>query len=157
MGAIADCQSPGATVVGGGDEGAGTGGTSSGEHGTRNFLRRAKGDGADRRTRSTQKGAERAGGFGSANHIVEEWDEFFAKRLVQMIGESATEFFVFARGECGGDGAGVLAVFHGLQAIDTGWQEPARLLGGNFEIRDQQNEVELRGNGEALPLSGANN
>ena len=58
-----------------------------------------------------------------------------------MIGEGAAKLFVFARGKGGGDGAGVSGVLHGVEAIDPGGQETARVAGGDFEIRDQKDEM----------------
>ena len=66
---------------------------------------------------------------------------FFAEGLVQAIDEGAAKFFVFARGKCGGDGAGVPAVFHCVQAIDPGGQDTTRVFCGDLEIRNQKHEV----------------
>src|SRR5438067_9436376 len=85
-----------AAVVGGGDDCARAGGIGSGEHGARNSFRRAKGDGANRRTRSAQERAKCAGGFGGGDHVVDEGNELLAEGLVQTIREGAAEFFVFA-------------------------------------------------------------
>ena len=66
---FADCQNPGAAIVGGGDDGPRAIGVRGGQHGARDFFGRTEGDGADRGTGSAQECAERAGGFGGGDHI----------------------------------------------------------------------------------------
>lgn len=116
-------------------------GSCGGEHGARDLFGRTKCDSADCRTRSAQECSERAGGFGDTDHVVEEWDQLLAKRLVQVVDESAVKFFVIPRGKCGGDGAGVPAVFHGFETIDPGRQDAARLFCGDLEIWNQEHEM----------------
>ena len=138
---IAGGHKAGAAIVSGRDDGLGAVGLGGGKHGARDFVGRTEGDSADRGTRSAQEGAERAGGFGGIDHFVEKGDQLFAKGLMQMIGESALELFVFAGGKGGGDGAGIPAVFHRVEAIDPGGQETACVVGGDFEIRNQEHKV----------------
>ena len=71
---------------------------------------------------------------------------------MQPIDEGAAQIFVFARGERCGDGAGVPAILHGMPAVDLGRQNAARVFGGDLEIRDQEDEVQLGGDREHLPL-----
>src|SRR5688500_1216282 len=84
---ISNLQKAGAAIVGGGDNGAGARRRGGGEHGARNFLGCAKGNGADRGARAAQEGAQRAGGFGGGDYFIEKWDEFLAEGLMKVIGE----------------------------------------------------------------------
>src|SRR5947207_4119048 len=138
---ISDCGSwilgsynPRAPIVGRRNDYPGAFGICGGQHGSRNLLRRAKSDCTDGRTRSAQESPERACGFGRSDDAIEEWDHFLAERLVQVIDEGALKFLVFARGKCGGDGACVPAVFHGVQAIDLGRPDTTRLFCFDLEI-----------------------
>jgi stage III sporulation protein SpoIIIAA len=53
-----------------------------------------KGDCTDTGSRSTQERTERAGRFSRINDVVEEWNHFLAKGLVQMIEECAPELLI---------------------------------------------------------------
>ena len=87
--------------------------------------------------------------------MVEEWDKFLAEGLVQPIDEGAAQFLVFAGGESCCNRARVPAIFHRVQAIDPGRQNTPRMFRGDLEIRNQENEVQLRRDGEPLPLPAA--
>ncbi len=71
---------------------------------------------------------------------------------MEMIGEGAAQGLIFAGGEGGGDGAGVSGILHGVKAIDAGRKESASFGCGDFEIGDEKDEVQLRGDGEHLAL-----
>ena len=78
-----------AAIIGGGDDGAAAGRIGGGGHGAGDFFGRAKGDGANGGTGAAEESAERAGGFGRGDDVVEEWDQSFPKRLMEMIHEGA--------------------------------------------------------------------
>src|SRR5205085_1958411 len=86
---ILDFQYSGAAIVGGGDEGAGARRIGGGGHGAGDFFGRAKGDGTNGGTGAAEESAESAGGYGGGDDVVEEWDQFFPKRLMEMIHEGA--------------------------------------------------------------------
>jgi hypothetical protein len=153
--AIFDLQKPRAAVVGDCNQDAGAGRIGGGKHGSRDFLRRTKRDGTNGGTGAAQEGAEGTGRSGSGDDFIEEWDQFFAEGLVEMIRESAAERLVFARSKRSSDGAGVPRILHRLQTIDPGGKEPARFFRGDFEIGHKKNEMELRGNGKHLAVTSA--
>ena len=75
---------------------------------------------------------------------------------MKMIGESATEKLVFPGSERGGDGAGVTRILDGVQPIDSGRKKGARFGGRDFEIGDEEDEVQLGGNRKQLVFEAAN-
>ena len=74
---------------------------------------------------------------------------------MEMIGKGAAQGLIFPRSEGCGDGAGVSGIFDRLQTIDAGRKKPPRVVRGDFEIRDQQDEMQLSGDGEHLALEAA--
>ena len=146
-----------AAIVGGGNDRARAIRCGGGEHGARDFFGRPERNGADAGAGSAQECAECAGGFGRGDDLVEEWNEFFAVWLVQAVRERTLQALIFARGEGGGKGARIPGILQGVQTIDPGRQETTRFLGRDFELRNQKNEVKLRGNREGLPARSAHN
>ena len=118
-------ENAGAAIVGGGDDGIRAGRVSGGEHGGGNFFGRALSDGADGGTGAAEEGAQRTEGLGGGNRLIQKRDQFFPERLMEMVGESATQRFVLARGKGRGDGTGVSRIFYGVQTIDPDRQQPA--------------------------------
>lgn len=136
-------DNPDATVVRDGDDRTRAWGIGGGQEGAGKLFRRMKGNGADAGTGAAQKGSEGSSRFRGGDNAVKCGNEFFPKRLVQMIGEGALELLVLAGSKGGGDRAGVPATLHRLEPVDSRRQNPARLLGCDFEAGDQQNEMQL--------------
>lgn len=81
----------------------------------------------------------------------------FAKGLMQTIRERSLKLSVVARGKGGRDGAGVPATLDRAQAIDAVGEKRARVFRANFEVRDEQDELQFRGHRETLALCAAHN
>lgn len=108
---IADPQYLRATVVSVCDNCAG-GHARSARHGSCDFLGRLECNSRYRGSASAKKGTERVGSLSGCDHTRKKLNQFRAKRLVKVIGKSATHFFVIPRCKRCGDRTCVRTVFY---------------------------------------------
>ena len=108
---IADRQYLRATVVSVCDNCAG-GHTRSARHGSCDFVGRFERNSRYRGSASAKKGTERAGSLSGCDHTRKKLNQFRAKRLVKVIGKSATHFFVIPGCKRRGDRTCVRTVFY---------------------------------------------
>jgi len=108
---IADRQYLRAAIVSVCDNCAGGRGRSA-CHGSCDFLRRFECNSRYRGSASAKKGTERAGSLSGCDHTRKKLNQFRAKRLVKVIGKSATHFFVIPRCKRRGNRTCVRTVFY---------------------------------------------
>lgn len=108
---IADRQYLRATIVSVCDNCAGGCGCSA-RHGNCDFLGRLECNSRYRGSTSAKKGTERAGSLSGRDHTRKKLNQFRAKRLVKVIGKSATHFFVIPRCKRRGNRTCVRTVFY---------------------------------------------
>lgn len=108
---IADRQYLRATIVSVCDNRA-CGRPRSARHGSCDFLGRLECNSRYRGSASAKKGTERASSLSGCDHTRKKLNQFRAKRLVKVIGKSATHFFVIPRCERCGDRTCVRTVFY---------------------------------------------
>jgi hypothetical protein len=84
----------------------------SARHGSCDFLRRFECNSRYRGSASAKKGTERAGSFSGCDHTRKKLNQFRAKRLVKVIGKSATHLFVIPRCKRRGNRTCVRTVFY---------------------------------------------
>ena len=108
---IADRQYLRAAIVSVCDNCAG-GHARSARHGSCDFLGRLECNSRYRGSASAKKGTERASSLSSCDHTRKKLNQFRAKRLVKVIGKSATHFFVIPRCKRCGDRTCVRTVFY---------------------------------------------
>ncbi len=142
-------------VVGGGDEDLGTGAVGGPLHRGGHGFGVVFGEAGDGRSGAAEPATEGTGFLGGGDHGIEAGDEAGAVGLVEGVAEAAGEGVVIRGGEGGGDRGGVRDVANGVGEGDRGREDVAGGIGLDFEVGDEEREVEARGDAEALVIAVA--
>ena len=91
-----------------------------GEHGRRDKIGIGSREAANGLSRPAQLAPESASIFTGGDDLGEKWDESFAVRLVEMIGERAAQAIIVAREKGRGDSAGIDAALDCEVSVESG-------------------------------------